>query len=125
MAEHSSVFGQFFKEMRAKSGLSLRAFCQKNGLDPGNISKIERGLTAPPISHDKLVEYAKFLKLSENSDEWLLFFDLAAAESGRIPASIMNNEEIVSKLPLVFRTLRGQKVPKENLQNLIELIRRS
>jgi len=28
-------------------------------------------------------------------------------------------------LPLVFRTLRGQKVPKEQLDELAELIRRT
>jgi hypothetical protein len=37
----------------------------------------------------------------------------------------MDDPALVSKLPLVFRTLRGQEVPKEQLSDLVELVRRS
>lgn len=118
-------FGKFFKELRQSAGLTLRQFCLKNGLDPGNISKIERGKSLPPSSREILDKYASCLKIKEGSDDWYKFFDYAAACSGRVPDSVMDKGELVEKLPLIFRTLRGQKVPDEQLDDLVELIRRS
>ncbi len=120
-----SVFGQFFKEMRLKTGLSLRQFCLDHGLDPGNISKLERGLASPPQSKEKLEEYARYLGIEKDSDDWYNFFDYAAASTGRIPPDVMSDEELVKRLPAVFRTLRGQKLPIEKLGDLAELIRRT
>jgi transcriptional regulator with XRE-family HTH domain len=119
------MFGEFFRKMREKQGVSLRRFCVENNLDPGNISKMERGLIQPPQTMEKLKEYALYLRIQEGSKEWVEFFDLAAAETGRIPNDIKNDQELVKNLPLVFRTIRGQKVPKEMLKELAEIIRRS
>ena len=119
------TFGQFFKKMREKRGLTLRQFCVKNNVDPGNISKLERGLMPPPRSREKLEQYASFLRVKRGSSEWYEFFDLAAADSGKIPADIMSDENLMKKLPLVFRTIRGQKVSKEKLEELVEVIRKA
>jgi transcriptional regulator with XRE-family HTH domain len=118
-------FGKYFKECRIALKKTLRQFCLKNKLDPGNISKLERGLLSPPQSREKLEEYAKFLKIKKGSDEWYTFFDLAAAETGRIPDDLMEEKEIEDKLPIFFRTLRGQKVPNEKLEELIKKLRGS
>lgn len=118
-----SVFGEFFKEMRLKTGMSLRQFCIEHGLDAGNISRIERGVAAPPQSREKLEEYAGYLGIEEDSDDWYNFFDYAAAAAGRIPQDVMSDEELVKKLPVVFRTLRGQKLSAEQLRELAESIR--
>jgi transcriptional regulator with XRE-family HTH domain len=121
----NNTFGRFFKEMRLRTGLSLRQFCLDHGLDPGNISKMERGLASPPQSKEKLEEYARYLGIEKDSDDWYNFFDYAAAETGRIPPDVMSDEKLVKKLPVVFRTLRGQKLTVEKLKQLAELIRRS
>lgn len=118
-------FGEFFKKIRQKTGLALRQFCLKYELDPGNISKIERGMAAPPSSHKILEKYASRLGIIESSDEWYEFFDLAASCSGKLPPDVMNNTQLVEKLPLVFRTLRGQKVDVNKLDELADLIRRT
>ena len=123
MAERT--FGSFFKELRAKRGLTLRMFCQRYKIDPGNTSKLERGLLPAPQSEKKLTEYAKALGLRKGSDDWYTFFDLAAADRGKIPSDVMEDEELVEKLPILFRTLRGQKVSKEKLNKLIDKIRSS
>ena len=123
MTENLTTFGEFFKELRQRSGLTLRQFCMKNGLDPGNISKIERDKSPPPSSRDILDKYASCLEIQEGSDDWYNYFDYAAASSGRIPADVMSDEKLVEKLPLIFRTLRGQKVPKEQLNDLVKIIR--
>ena len=125
MAETNALFGRFFKKMRQRNGLTLRQFCLKFGLDPGNISKIERGLNPPPSSTEILERYASNLKIEKGSDDWYNFFDYAAATAGKIPPDVMNDKELVNKLPLVFRTLRGQKVSTEQLEDLAELIRKS
>ena len=120
-----ALFGQYFKKMRQKRGLTLRKFCFKHGIDPGNISKLERGVNAPPRSREKLEEYASHLRIKEGTDEWYTYFDLAAACSGNIPHYIMSDDSLVEKLPLVFRTLRGEKVPIDKLKELAELIRKT
>lgn len=123
MVRENKNFGGFFKERRVVLGKTLRQFCIDNKLDPGNMSKLERGLLPPPQSREKLEEYAKLLKINKGSDDWCTFFDLAAAETGRIPEELMEQENIVEKLPLFFRTLRGQKVTDEKLEELVKKLR--
>ena len=119
----SNKFGEFFKEKRIGLRKTLRQFCQENNLDPGNISKLERGLYPPPQNRAKLEEYAKFLHLKKGGDDWYAFFDFAAAEAGRIPEELLSDEEVMERLPVLFRSLRGQKVPAEKLNELIKKIR--
>ena len=121
----AKTFGDFFKEQRIKRRLTLRQFCQQFGFDPGNISKLERGLLSPPHLKEKLQEYASALGLKKESKEWYEFFDLASAHRGKIPEEIMKDKELVAKLPMFFRTLRGEKVSEKKLNELIEKIRKS
>lgn len=116
-------FGEFFKTKRLERRVTLRQFASVHKLDPGNLSKMERGLLPPPQNKEKLEEYAGFLGIKKGSDDWYEFFDLAATETGRIPAEILSDEEVMSQLPLLFRTFRGQKVPAEKLEKLIKKIR--
>jgi len=117
-------FGGFFKQRRIALGLTLREFCRRNDLDPGNISRLERGLLPPPQGRESLENYAKLLKLNKGSDDWYKFFDLAAAETGRIPPEILEDEELLEKLPILFRTLRGQRVPDHELDELVRKLRK-
>jgi len=111
-----TLFGEYFKKKRLGIGKTLRQFCLENGLDPGNISKIERGILPPPQSREKLVHYAKCLGIIEGNDEWLEFFDIARTDAGRIPEELLADRNIVAKLPLVFRTIKGQKLTGEQLE---------
>jgi len=120
-----NTFAHFFKKMRLQTGLSLRQFCMEHSLDPGNISRIERGIASPPQSREKLEEYTSYLGIDKDSDDWYDFFDYAAVAKGRIPQDVMNDEELVKKLPVVFRTLRGQKLSAEKLHELAESVRTS
>ena len=118
-------FSSKLKELRLKSGRTLREFCLTNGIDPGNYSKLERGQFAPPESHELLERYATALGLKPGSDTWLELFDLAAAERGKIPEDLMADNEVVEKLPVLFRTLRGTPLSPEQLDHLVEQVRRS
>lgn len=116
-------FGEFFKSKRIEQGVTLRQFASTYKLDPGNLSKMERGLLPPPQHTEKLEDYAKHLGIKRGSDDWYEFFDLAAAGTGRIPSEILSDEEVMSQLPLLFRTFRGQKVPADKLDKLIKKIK--
>ncbi|MCK4559282.1 MAG: transcriptional regulator [Calditrichia bacterium] len=118
-------FGEFVKELRMKRGYTLRAFCREHNLDHGNHSKLERGIFAPPQDENALKTLAYALRISEGSEDWDKFFDLAIVGNGKIPDYIMKDEEVLSRLPLFFRTIDGEKIDKEKLDKLIELIRKS
>ena len=119
------TFGDFFKEKRIGLKKTLRQFCADNGLDPGNISKLERGLMPPPQGKGKLEEYAKCLNIKKGTDDWYQFFDLAAVESGRIPEELLSDAKVAASLPILFRTLRGKKISEKKLDELVEMIRKA
>jgi transcriptional regulator with XRE-family HTH domain len=121
----SYTFGEFFKKMRLKTGLTLRTFSTQYGYDPANISRLERGVANPPQSREKLEGYANSLNIKKDSDDWYNFFDYAFIASGKIPPEIINDKELIKKLPLVFRTLRGDKASPENFKKLSEIIRKT
>lgn len=118
-------FGKLLKSMRLEKGLSLREFCLTNKFDPGNYSRLERGLFPPPQNAELLEKYALALGLERRSEKWIELFDVAAADRGEIPADLMSDEEVVKKLPILFRTMRGDPVSAEQLTDLVERIKRS
>jgi transcriptional regulator with XRE-family HTH domain len=120
-----SLFGEYFRQLRAKTGLSLRSFSEKYGFDAGNISRLERGVFLPPESESKIREYARALELREGGTEWIEFFDKAAASRGQLPHDLHSEETLLRSLPLLFRTIRGNKVTPEALDGIIELVRSS
>ncbi len=120
-----ATFGQLFKDRRIELGLTLREFCQKYGLDPGNMSKTERGVLLPPQDNRRLEEWAAYLQIQKGSALWHDFFDTAHAERGNIPPDLLRDKEVIGKLPVLFRALRGQKISREAILKLIEKIRRA
>lgn len=117
-------FGPYLELLRQQNRMTLRDFCRRAGCDPANISRIERGLVPPPKSRDILERYAAALGLKEGADDWYSFFDLAAADQGIVPADIMADADLVSALPLFFRTLRGQKPSPDEMRQVAEKIRK-
>lgn len=103
----------------------MREFCLRHGLDPGNYSRLERGLFPAPQKAELLAKYAGALGLTRGSDDWIEFFDVAAASRGEIPRDLLSDEELVSKLPALFRTIRGKPISAEQLDDFIEQVRRA
>jgi transcriptional regulator with XRE-family HTH domain len=116
------TFGEAFKDHRLALGMTLRQFCQANDVDPANISRLERGLLPPP-KDERLHAYARALKLVEGSDPWYEFFDLAAAAKGEFPADL-RDEELLTQLPALFRTMRGDPPTEEQLEHVVKLLRK-
>lgn len=116
-------FGKFVKQKRISLGFSLRGFCQKFSVDPGNWSKMERSIIAPPQDDKILKSYANHLEIKEGSDDWYNFIDYAAADKGIIPVDILKDQALANNLPLFFRTIRNKKPSKADLRKLFEVIR--
>ena len=114
------TFGEYFKQKRIALGKTLREFCREYKLDHGNISKLERGRLTPPQNDKTLNKYASYLQLS--SEELETFKELAGIGNKQIPEYLSDNE-ILSKLPVFFRALKGSELDETKLENLIEMIR--
>lgn len=117
----NETFGNFVKEIRLKNKISLREFCKKAEYDPSNWSKIERDMMPPPKSIHVLEKIAHVLDLKPGSQEFLLLNDLAAFSS--IPQELIENNKMLEKLPVFFRTARGDKPTKKELEDILSLIK--
>lgn len=117
-----TTFGGFVKDLRIKKSLTLREFCRILHLDPSNWSKIERGLFPPPKSKKVLHELAKVLNLDEGSEDFAALIDLAAIAF--IPTELLSDQQVIEKLPVFFRTVRGEKPNRKELEELIELLKK-
>jgi transcriptional regulator with XRE-family HTH domain len=116
-------FGDLVKSKRLELGKSLRRFCEEHDYDPGNHSKLERGILKPPKDVKVLRKLALALDIKDNSEEMDQFIDLAHLENESIPDYVLSDEEAYKMLPVFFRTSTGKKVPKEQLNQLIKLIK--
>lgn len=116
-------FGETVRERRKQLRLGLREFAQRAGMDPGNLSKIERGRLGAPQSEEILDRICEALEWRPGSEEAELLKDQAAIESGQIPAGILQDEVVMAKVPLLLRTLQNRQLDPEQLDRLIELIR--
>ena len=96
-------FGEFLKELRQGMKLSLRGFCQTNSLDPGNISKLERGVMPPPYSKQKLSELATNYGLQNGTKKWSDFFDLAEKTRASEHFNKIKNESVLKSLTPIFQ----------------------
>ncbi len=118
------MFGEYIKNKRLEKDLTLREFCRRLEEDASNWSKIERGVMSPPQDIGKLGKIAAILGIAEDSTEWDKFADMAKIGAGMIPDYIMSDKEIVDALPVFFRTIGSVKPTKEELDELIETIKR-
>jgi transcriptional regulator with XRE-family HTH domain len=117
------TFGEFIKDRRIKSNRTLRAFCLENGYDPGNHSKVERGIFNPPDDERQMRQMANALGIQPQSSDWHECFNLASIARRQIPKAILEDAELVEKLPVLFRTLQGEPLAPEKMDDLIDFIR--
>lgn len=116
-------FGELFKKLRIRRELTLRQFCEMYSFDPGNISKLERGVLPAPQASEKLKAYAKALDLKAGSDEYLEFFDLAVASNQHFAIKNISNQDLLNRLPVLFRTLDKRDLTEEKLERIIKILK--
>ncbi|HEY8751932.1 MAG TPA: helix-turn-helix transcriptional regulator [Tepidisphaeraceae bacterium] len=117
------TFGDFIKERRINFGRSLRSFCEANGYDAGNHSKLERGIFNPPDDDAFMRKLATALGVKVGSGEWFEMSSLASLARKQIPQPLLDDAEVAEKLPVLFRTLDGEPLAKEKMDELIQFIR--
>jgi transcriptional regulator with XRE-family HTH domain len=118
------MFGEFIKERRIAKSISLREFCKRIEIDASNWSKVERGLLAPPQDEEKLRKIARVLDIKIGSPLWREMKDKANVDAGIIPEDILSDEKVLNSLPIFFRTIRSEKPTPEDLDKLIDMIRK-
>ncbi len=118
------TFGEFIREKRIQAEISLREFCRKAELDPSNWSKVERDLLPALGTRESLEGIAKLLGIKKNTSDWAAFFDLAAISQQKIPDNVYKDKDVVSALPVFFRTVRGEKPSVEELNKLFALLKK-
>jgi transcriptional regulator with XRE-family HTH domain len=117
------TFGERVRGRRKELRLGLREFALRVGMDPGNLSKIERGRLSAPQSPDILNRICRALEWEPDSEPASALKDLAFTETGQIPEEILSDEVVMSKMPLLLRTVRNKKLDEKELDRLIEMIR--
>ena len=123
MNKNLQKFGKTMYELRIKKGITLREMCRRVNHDPSNFSKIERGKITPPADKKTLELWARALGLKRGSKEIDEFIFQANIAQGIIPFDILSEKELVASLPAFFRTLKNKKPTKDEIDNLINLIR--
>jgi len=118
-------FGEWLKAQRAAGRYTLRVFAAKAGIDPGNLSRYERGVAPPPQDTAVLERIGHALGLKLGSKAWKEMEQLAAIGGGRLPAEFADDPELLKALPVLFRSLKGKKLSRESLERLAQLIRKS
>jgi transcriptional regulator with XRE-family HTH domain len=118
------MFGELIKERRINKGISLREFCKRVEIDASNWSKVERGLLAPPQDEERLRKIARALDIKFGSALWKEMKDKANIDAGIIPNDILSDEKVLNSLPMFFRTIRSEKPTPEELDKLINMLRK-
>jgi transcriptional regulator with XRE-family HTH domain len=116
-------FGQLVKDLRITQKKTLRQFCQENGLDPSNWSKIERNVNLPSRDEVTLAKWAKLLGLKPGTEAWENFIYQAEISRGNIPREIMSDEKLLRQLPVFLRTIRGAELTERQLEDFIAKVR--
>lgn len=118
------MFGEFIKQKRLEKDLSLREFCRQLDEDASNWSRVEREKASPPRDEKKLEKIAKIVGIRKDTDEWNRLYDLAMVDAGIIPDYVMSDKTVLEALPVFFRTIGNTKPTKEDLQKMVETIRK-
>ena len=98
------TFGAVISAQRAALQLSLRSLAKRAGLDPAQLSKLERGHLAPPQQIESLQRLAKALELPDA--EFTRICDIADLENARIPRDLLDSAAVAKLLPLLMQALR-------------------
>ncbi len=120
-----ATFGEAVRERRKELRLGLREFALRTGLDPGNLSKIERGRLNPPQEPAVLDRICMALEMTLDEERCIALKDAAALDVGRLPPDVLADEHIAAQLPLLLRTVQNKRLDADQLARLVELIRES
>lgn len=114
-----NVFGEFLQEMLIKQNMSLRELARKTGLDPSNLSKIERGVCFPPQKKETLEKMVKALGLNKVLKQH--FSDLSRQVNSMLPEDLEDIKQNVA-IPLLLRTIEKRRLTYEETIQLAKAV---
>jgi hypothetical protein len=85
---------------------------------------MERGQLMPPSNQEKLGAFARELGIPHDGEEFREMIRLAALGRGAIPPAILSDEAVLARLPVLFRTLEGDRVDGDVLDELFDAIKK-
>jgi len=117
------TFGDMLRERRKELRLGLREFAQRAGMDSGNLSKMERGRLAAPQAEEILNRICAALEWRRGSAGAEALHDQAAVDNGQIPKDLLDDAQMMAKVPLLLRTVHNKQLKAKEIERLIEMIR--
>ena len=118
-------FGAYLKALRVSNELTLREYCRRLDKDAGNVSKLERGILPPPKDESLVKQYGQALGLEDDAPEMKELIRLAAIGSGHLPKDVLEDDELVDKLPVFFRTVTGSRLDRKKIMDFLESLRKA
>lgn len=118
----AETFGEYLRAQRLRAGLGLRAFAEKAGMQPSNLSNMEHGRIPPPQDKTAVDSLAELLGLSDQ--ERTRLFDLAVAGRDRLPADVASFAARTPGIPVLLRTIENRGLKRVELEKLTEYVNR-
>jgi transcriptional regulator with XRE-family HTH domain len=119
------MFGDMLRNRRQELRLGLRDAAERAEIDPGNLSKLERGGLKPPQDERALNRLARALEYDLDGPEAERLRDTAYGENGLVPPDILERDAMARRLPLLLRSINNKQLDEEQLERLIEKIRQA
>ena len=114
-----TVFGDYVKKLMVEKRISLRELARRSGMDPANLSRIERGKAYPPQKRENLNKLADAFGLKGEARKQ--FFELAAHANGIIPEN-MKHVRGNAAIPLLMRTINKKELNEDQVRELAKMI---
>lgn len=117
-------FGAYLKELRLDHEFGLRAFSVALRMDPGYLSRIERGKLRPPREDNFFEDVAVVLGLDPKDEKINKLRDIALGERFEtISRGMGQYAQDVQLIPLLLRTVADKRLSKEDMADLIKEIK--
>jgi len=116
------AFGEFLKDSRKRLGLPSRVVALDAGMQPSNYCRMENGGLRPPQDANKLKLLAGALRVSDDKEARIKFYDLAARANNDVPLDLAEIIKRDDAIPLVLRTIDNRQLSKEQVEQLLDLV---
>lgn len=115
------AFGQWMEDWRLSHDTSLRTFCINHNIDAANYSKLERGILAPPVNEESVIDRlaTEVFEIKNQSDEYHEFWERARAAHVAITQAMREPYmPDTQNYPVFVQKADGTRLTDEELREL-------
>lgn len=118
-------FGDWVRGYRAEKQITLREFCRRGDVDPGNWSKLERGVMAPPSDKElQRLIVREIIGLDERHPDYYKVFALMDNAQAAISRSEPpHGPDLIGALPMFVTKSDGTRLTAEELDKIVAFVR--